>query len=408
MYVLLIVTGIVAAVTGAVMIGFGVPINEFSLGNTLIIAGTTALSAGLILVGLAAAVRQLRRIAEALARQAPRPARPAEVPEAPARAAPARIPFPPKPPSREAATGEPRPTESRPGEPPVMEPRSARPAELRLGELRARAPRPVPFDDSAQRPRPIIPPLATNYGAEDSETVPLSAPDLSLSPEILSPQVMPSQAAPAFPEPAAPAVPGRPVPARPEPEARAVGSAAVEVLRGPRLDPPWRPTLPAERQGEPERPPRGLFDSLWPAAAGRRPPPGTEARTEARRSEPSELRHADPGAEAVPETAAEGADDPADRDDTVAGAAQPGATGAAPAEPPAEIAAVAEEAPAPEASDVSAVVEERRAVSILKSGVVDGMAYTLYSDGSIEAELPEGMIRFTSIEDLRRHLDNHS
>jgi hypothetical protein len=45
------------------------------------------------------------------------------------------------------------------------------------------------------------------------------------------------------------------------------------------------------------------------------------------------------------------------------------------------------------------------AVSILKSGVVDGMAYTLYSDGSIEAELAEGKVRFASIEALRAHLD---
>lgn len=45
------------------------------------------------------------------------------------------------------------------------------------------------------------------------------------------------------------------------------------------------------------------------------------------------------------------------------------------------------------------------AVSILKSGVVDGMAYTLYSDGSIEAELAEGKVRFASIEALRSHLD---
>lgn len=44
-------------------------------------------------------------------------------------------------------------------------------------------------------------------------------------------------------------------------------------------------------------------------------------------------------------------------------------------------------------------------VTILKSGVVDGMAYTLYSDGSIEAQLPEGMIRFASIDDLRAHLE---
>jgi hypothetical protein len=45
------------------------------------------------------------------------------------------------------------------------------------------------------------------------------------------------------------------------------------------------------------------------------------------------------------------------------------------------------------------------AVSILKSGVVDGMAYTLYTDGSIEAELAQGVVRFASIEELRNHLE---
>jgi hypothetical protein len=44
-------------------------------------------------------------------------------------------------------------------------------------------------------------------------------------------------------------------------------------------------------------------------------------------------------------------------------------------------------------------------VTVLKSGEVDGMAYTLYSDGSIEAQLAEGMVRFASIEALRAHLD---
>lgn len=47
-------------------------------------------------------------------------------------------------------------------------------------------------------------------------------------------------------------------------------------------------------------------------------------------------------------------------------------------------------------------------VTILKSGVVDGMAYSLYSDGSIEAQLPEGMMRFASIDELRAHLDQRS
>jgi hypothetical protein len=49
--------------------------------------------------------------------------------------------------------------------------------------------------------------------------------------------------------------------------------------------------------------------------------------------------------------------------------------------------------------------EDRPEVTVLKSGVVDGMAYSLYSDGSIEAQMPEGMMRFASIDELRAHLD---
>ncbi len=48
---------------------------------------------------------------------------------------------------------------------------------------------------------------------------------------------------------------------------------------------------------------------------------------------------------------------------------------------------------------------EATEVTVLKSGVVDGMAYSLYSDGSIEAQMPEGMMRFASIDELRTHLD---
>ncbi len=57
-------------------------------------------------------------------------------------------------------------------------------------------------------------------------------------------------------------------------------------------------------------------------------------------------------------------------------------------------AAAQDEAPAP--------------VSVLKSGVVDGMAYTLFSDGSIEAELPQGTLRFGSITELRNHIEQSS
>jgi hypothetical protein len=45
------------------------------------------------------------------------------------------------------------------------------------------------------------------------------------------------------------------------------------------------------------------------------------------------------------------------------------------------------------------------AVTVLKSGVVDGMAYSLYSDGSIEAQMPEGLMRFASLDELTAHID---
>jgi len=45
--------------------------------------------------------------------------------------------------------------------------------------------------------------------------------------------------------------------------------------------------------------------------------------------------------------------------------------------------------------------------SVLKSGVVEGMAYTLYADGSIEAQLPGGMLRFGSITELRSHIEQN-
>lgn len=45
-------------------------------------------------------------------------------------------------------------------------------------------------------------------------------------------------------------------------------------------------------------------------------------------------------------------------------------------------------------------------ITVIKSGIVDGMAYSLYSDGSIEAQMPkEGLIRFTSLDALRDYLE---
>jgi hypothetical protein len=60
---------------------------------------------------------------------------------------------------------------------------------------------------------------------------------------------------------------------------------------------------------------------------------------------------------------------------------------------------------APDRHPPAARNEQPPPVTVLKSGVVDGMAYSLYSDGSIEAQMPEGMMRFASIDELRSHLD---
>jgi hypothetical protein len=69
--------------------------------------------------------------------------------------------------------------------------------------------------------------------------------------------------------------------------------------------------------------------------------------------------------------------------------------------------------PVPEAGEkseapVAPAAEEPAEVTVLKRGEVDGMAYSLYSDGSIEAQMPEGMMRFASIDELRSYLDQRS
>jgi len=73
---------------------------------------------------------------------------------------------------------------------------------------------------------------------------------------------------------------------------------------------------------------------------------------------------------------------------------------------PMPVAAEPEARPEPRL-DVSRV-QQPTPVSVLKSGVVDGMAYTLYSDGSIEAQLPQGTLRFGSITELRNHIEQSS
>jgi hypothetical protein len=146
-------------------------------------------------------------------------------------------------------------------------------------------------------------------------------------------------------------------PPEPNPRPMRPGSSEIEPARQPRLDFLFR-SRPA-RTEQPES-----FDSLWPKRS-------------------SSQREAPPQGEDAPTTPAVQA---------------PSAAEAAPVE---------ENLITPETVAVP-MMNEPPSVAILKSGVVDGMAYTLYADGSIEAQMPQGTVRFGSITELRAHIENNS
>lgn len=323
MSILLFVVGAIAFAIGVAMIGFGIPINEFSFGNTLIISGTTAAVGGLIVFALGVAVSQLQRLADALATRAPiRSSRPFDTfePAAPGRpqAAAARVPFPPrtKPDTRADGQVASQAAAFSPREPMAPEPRFEAPA---------------PDYAAPTLPNPDEPPVT-------------AADEAFLSPQ----------------HPAMPAeTSGRrsPPPFFGAPELDADRrEAEVETDRDEHdaSPPPPRPK------------PNTYFDAMWPAEP--KLPDAKPTEPKPIEPKPADLKRAGdmPMAEDIYE-----AEHEADA-----------------------FAAVPEEEP--------------RAVAILKSGVVDGMGYTLYVDGSIEAELPQGTLRFASINELRSHLEKTS
>src|ERR1700761_7863834 len=80
MAIVLQLVGALAALIGVVTIGIGIPVKEFSFGNTLIVAGTAGLCTGLILLGISVLAMELRQVARRLA--AGNNARPAADPRA--------------------------------------------------------------------------------------------------------------------------------------------------------------------------------------------------------------------------------------------------------------------------------------------------------------------------------------
>ena len=69
----LLVTGIGVFVAGLVTAAFGIPVKEFSFGNTLILSGAVIACTGLILISLLLVIRELRVIAQRGAEQLPLP-----------------------------------------------------------------------------------------------------------------------------------------------------------------------------------------------------------------------------------------------------------------------------------------------------------------------------------------------
>src|ERR1700749_635041 len=58
----MLAAGITCLLAGLLAIGFGIPINEFGLGNTLILAGAVTACTGLIILSLWIVVRELKNV----------------------------------------------------------------------------------------------------------------------------------------------------------------------------------------------------------------------------------------------------------------------------------------------------------------------------------------------------------
>jgi hypothetical protein len=278
----MLVAGIGCLLAGLVAIGFGVPVNEFSFGNTLILSGAVTACAGLIILSLWVVVNELKNIA---ARLESGPASDWKGNAVQLRAATA--------PSRSAvAEGGAMP--------------DAAYADEAGGDPTALSSAPW-LDEAAERDR-----------------------------------------------------------SRPEPSSP--------------------PAMPASK------PPRR---NLMFSSTSRRERERAEVRG-------NDLSMAEPlSAAAAPHTAAIDDAPPATFEDAWPRSERPRSADASPRRPM-RTSSTSNETPA---ARPPAGTEGQSSVTVLKSGVVDGMAYSLYSDGSIEAQMPEGMMRFASIDELRAHLD---
>jgi hypothetical protein len=298
MMVVMLVAGIGCLLVGLLAIGFGIPVKEFSFGNTLILTGAVTACTGLVILGLWAVVRELKTIAQRLGPGVPLDA--------------ALQPTVATAPQRHHAAdnggflfGRDQAAAENPGG----------------AESAAQPSAGTPWREEAaarDRARSDVP------SPEPAETVPAAKPRRNLMFSSSSRRE------------------------RERAQARAAESPATDFPFAPA--PAATPPAP-----EPGEPPPATFDDAWPKSE---------------RSRSADVPPQRRGGRA-PSTFSE-----------------------------ATVGAAGEDHPAPAVRN-----EDQPPVTVLKSGVVDGMAYSLYSDGSIEAQMPEGMMRFASIDELRSHLD---
>ena len=374
MTLVLMAVGLLVTAAGLLTIGFGIPINAFSLGNTLIISGTVASVGGLILIGLAAVLAQLRRIGEGLKGKAP--VRAADMREAATHSAPRIAP------------------EQAPLQSPLLETMAA---ELSRAPEPPRAPEPLrgPEPPYASEPR---------FPATASEPAPGPLDWLRAKSKPVTTPVPSSLVPPAMSEPPMVELTDE-APLSPRSPQRPMMPPAVEAAMEPKI---WSPNRDAGSQ-EPRLPPRAeqpmpratpqaepakeRFDLVWPDR-GAAPAP-SEARSEVRPELKSEVR---------PDVSAE--DKLESKPEPTPEKREPAGDMPLPPIParPREIRPASER----RMPEILRKPIAERGPTILKSGVIDGMPYTLYADGSIEAQLPHGMVKFASVDALRAHLEKQS
>ena len=397
MPVVLQILGGLICVAGLLMTGFGLPLRYSSLDNTLIAGGVAAIVGGLILIALGAALRELRRLTAVLERGGV--PLPADAQGKAGRSPRVRGPIPVP--------------AARPGQ-----------AEPRMDELAAELAAaehttdPEPSPPATERQRPSI--FAVVRGAktehfeiDETESVPLSP----AAPPPRAPSAMPERAAPERVSAAAEPLFEPKPPADSRLEARNMSPAALASRAAARLDTPRPSAEPARAAPDrsAERPSLNLFDTVWPTEAKREPsfgrgapserpmfePSNDDARGDERRGDAFDLAHAavrEAVESLVPPEPKEAREPRIDLPPPRFGTerSEPKFEPKFDLKPEGKIEPKLESRPDP------------KPITILKSGVIDGMAYTLYTDGSIEAQLPTGLMPFASIDDLRTYLERHT